>query len=1084
MEINTNAIYTPRQKWGKFRHASVLSLATGLAMLAFVSSSPTGATPLPVTHVSGTLTANTTWIAGNVYMVDSTLTIPSGITLTIDGGAIVKYASGYFNAGIKVASSGVLDVNGTNSDPVAFTSAEDDSLGGDSLGNGVTSGSLGDYGSAVKTAGGTVNISYGDFEYATTAIQTDGNYSDGDLAVSDSVFHHIDQMAIYHQNSSVSLQRNTFSLQDGTSSLALRLQYVSDLSGIALSGTDQNVFTGTRVGSKTLDASGTVPIGSTWNVSATSGAILSASGYTVAGTLDLPADVTHVNASITVQNGGTVNIPAGAIVKMHNYSTLTGVKVQTGGTLNVNGSSLSPAVFTSAEDDSHGGDTTGDGATSGTIGDYGNAVITDGGTVSIAYADIEYGGVGVMTGGNYSDGSLTVTDSAFSHTQYQAIYHMYGPLVLARNTFNAQDGSGPEVIHAWGVPDLTSVSLSGIDANSFTATRLGGRTINTSGTVLAASTWDVDASTGVVLQIAKYNVYGTLNLSDGLTYVNSTGSPTVTAYSGAVVTVPAGAVMKFANSASMVGFQTELGGALNVNGSSVSPVTFTSAEDDSIGGDMTNDGATSGSVGDYRTAIVTNGGTVAVSYVDFRYGDQEIATGGNYNDGSLTVADSTFNHISGQAVYHMYGPLSLKRNTFNLQDGTASEAVRALGIPDLSEIALTGANTNYFTASRHGGTVLHSSGAVPTGSTWSIASSSGVFLQADAYSISGTVYMPSDVVYLANGSTNSVVIENGGSVNLTAGTTLKISNNSAATGIKINTGGELVATGTSLNPITFTSSNDDSIGGDTTENGATTGTASDYYEAIDNEGGSVDADYVNMKYGSLEYYQNYGQANFEHTNTSSVNTALQVNNGDVIYRGSIHGATHGVYACNWVLSCTVDAAYVDWGSASGPYPSGGSLVCGKTSVNPWVYSSVNYSNHDVFATPACDSTQPPSAVLSAHVSDYQTEIAHLNTSCDASNHDACDYITVYNACIQDAWDIANSNASFALPSGSPISNPVGYYTAYLTAASDWIESTESSHVVGLVFGTGGDLLEEIATVSALNSGYDNCLSTAHSHGWY
>jgi hypothetical protein len=479
-----------------------------------------------------------------------------------------------------------------------------------------------------------------------------------------------------------------------------------------------------------------------------------------------------------------------------------------------------------------------------------------------------------------------------------------------------------------------------------------------------------------------------------------------------------------------------------------------------------------------------NGGTVTAAHVNFRYGDQEVTTGGNYNDGSLTITDSTFEHIKSEAVYHMYGPLSLERNTFNLQDGTASEAIRALGIPDLSGIALTGTDTNYFSATRHGGVVLHSSGTVPTGSTWGVASSSGVSLQADAYDVSGTVYLPSGVVYLANGSTNSIVIENGGSVNLTAGNTLKISNNSSAIGIKINTGGALVATGTSLNPITFTSSNDDSIGGDTTGNGATAGSTGDYYEAIDNEGGSVDADYVNMKYGSLEYYQNSGQANFEHTNTSNVNTALQVNNGDTIYRGSIHSATHGVYACNWLLSCSVDAAYVDWGSASGPYPSGGSLVCGKTSVNPWTYSSATYTNHNIFATPACDSTQPPSAVLSAHVSDYQTEIAHLSTSCDASNGGACDYIAVYNACIQDAWDVAEGSASFTLPSGDPISNPVGYYTAYLGAASDWIESTEDSHVVGLVFGTAGDLLDEITTVSTLNTGYDNCLSTAHSHGWY
>ncbi|MCK4403722.1 MAG: S8 family serine peptidase [candidate division Zixibacteria bacterium] len=84
-----------------------------------------------VIYVGGTISENTTWYSDYVYMVTSNLTIPSGVTLTIEAGTVVKLESGQ-----SIYVSGILDVQGTSGNPVAFTSWKDDSLGGDSNGDG------------------------------------------------------------------------------------------------------------------------------------------------------------------------------------------------------------------------------------------------------------------------------------------------------------------------------------------------------------------------------------------------------------------------------------------------------------------------------------------------------------------------------------------------------------------------------------------------------------------------------------------------------------------------------------------------------------------------------------------------------------------------------------------------------------------------------------------------------------------------------------------------------------------------------------------------------------------------------------
>jgi hypothetical protein len=104
------------------------------------------ATATPVyadtTHC-GQISADENWSnTGNVHVVTCNVTVDSGVTLTIQEGAIVK-----FDEGTVLGVNGVLKVEGTATSPVQITSLKDDSVGGDTNGDGnATSPAPGDWG--------------------------------------------------------------------------------------------------------------------------------------------------------------------------------------------------------------------------------------------------------------------------------------------------------------------------------------------------------------------------------------------------------------------------------------------------------------------------------------------------------------------------------------------------------------------------------------------------------------------------------------------------------------------------------------------------------------------------------------------------------------------------------------------------------------------------------------------------------------------------------------------------------------------------------------------------------------------------
>jgi len=110
---------------------SLSLLGTLSFLIVVVSAHASGVSTTDVTHC-GTLSGSETWRAGdNVHIVSCDVTIPEGVTLRIEPGAIIKM-KGYSS----ITVHGKLIARGDNNNPIYFTSYRDDTIGGDVNGDG------------------------------------------------------------------------------------------------------------------------------------------------------------------------------------------------------------------------------------------------------------------------------------------------------------------------------------------------------------------------------------------------------------------------------------------------------------------------------------------------------------------------------------------------------------------------------------------------------------------------------------------------------------------------------------------------------------------------------------------------------------------------------------------------------------------------------------------------------------------------------------------------------------------------------------------------------------------------------------
>jgi hypothetical protein len=819
----------------------------------------------------------------------------------------------------------------------------------------------------------------------------------------------------------------------------------------------------------------------------------------------------YVSSGVTVPDGITLTIDAGAIVKAGAY--VNAITVTGSGTLHVEGISGNNVVFTSAKDDSYGGDSNNDGSSAPSANDYSSAIAANGGTVGIQHATFKYAQTAIINGDPSLD--LSVTDSSFSDLSYGLYINAANNLLLQRNAFNLNTTSGIAAVIK-NLSNVTGISLSGSDKNAFAGNASNISVSVSSSTVPLDSTWSIStAQSGAILRTSgQLTVNGTLDIADDSKFVLDTYQPWVAGITvNGTVHIGAGAILKFSNN--YYGFMVQDGGHLDVNGTASSPTVFTSYKDDSHGGDANNDGLSYGSVNDYGSAVTFGGADITVDHASFAYGSYLIS--GGSGSAAIAVSDSVFTNANRGLDINRASSLSLVRNDFVLSGN--SEGLSVSNVSDLSGIVLNGSETNLFSGSLPGRTVSIDHSGLPSLAAWSVSGqdSGVIFKSAGSNIIDGTldieggtlVVVKAPLSYLSSMTVN-------GTLNVGAGSVLKYEPTAGILGGDTST---ININGTPANGVVFTSIKDDSVAGDTNQNGTSSGISNDYQGAINANGelnisystinyaqyplqivGSIVMDHVGVTHSSIGLYAD-GTVNASHftiddvstgvvadssavvnvldnSSISSASYGLQVSGAaQVTFRGSITSiSAKGILACRWNENCRVDASYVDWGNVDGPNPAGGALVCGQVIAIPYRYESTTYNGASTPLFQAnCDSSDIPADLLNSNIASFEDSFANNQIDCGNGFQDACAAIDTEMSCLTSAVNIAGSLSPIPIPTVDSHGDISGFSAALEDASRGFIigQATEAltPEEAAAHLGTISTL---VGTFISLGNAYSNC----------
>jgi len=115
---------------------------------------------LAAPRYSGTISADSTW--SGAAIIDGSVTVAAGVTLTIAPGTIVKFG----DANSELVVDGRIEALGTTAEPVVFTSIRDDANGGDTNGDGTaTLPAAGDWTHIRIRTGGVALLDHADLRY-------------------------------------------------------------------------------------------------------------------------------------------------------------------------------------------------------------------------------------------------------------------------------------------------------------------------------------------------------------------------------------------------------------------------------------------------------------------------------------------------------------------------------------------------------------------------------------------------------------------------------------------------------------------------------------------------------------------------------------------------------------------------------------------------------------------------------------------------------------------------------------------------------------------------------------------------------
>ncbi len=480
-------------------------------------------TPQPI-HVGGTLETSTTWTTGNVYLLTSSLTIPSNVTLTIDPGVVVKMGTSP-DSRVSWNVHGTLDLRGTANNKVVFTSFRNDMYGGDTNADGgASSPGNRDWGSIVyANPNNTLHnavVSYGGWQHATydavsNAMVVLSGSLPGMFTIADCVIEHAWNRAVYRDANTAKLSVRDTVIRDSGRGIEVAGSgdaiidnnemvgntYGMYLSGLAKPTIDSNAFTKNTypVYQGTSDAiySGNTFSGNTYRVIPVGGTLVRNVRWKDVQGLGMPYLVT---SSVTIPAGVKLTIDPGVVVKFDAVNVFSGHNITHArhnliidGKLDLRGTSDQMVVFTSSWDDEYGGDSNGDGATTTPRPGHWGAIRYNNPDNILQHAIIRYGGMGHWRSGAHNTQMVWLSGPQTEVLEIRncVIEHAYATAIL--NSASAAD----VWVHNNVIRDAgqgVAGTNTTVESNSFSSL---GTAINTTKTAVIEGNTIVGGVTGV-----------------------------------------------------------------------------------------------------------------------------------------------------------------------------------------------------------------------------------------------------------------------------------------------------------------------------------------------------------------------------------------------------------------------------------------------------------------------------------------------------------------------------------------------------------------------------------------------------------